>query len=394
MKMFFNHINLFLAGAMGFSPGGHCQPSIHSSFMIGDESIFKDVKKTNLYYFTPFDYKLVTDVSGKPFLTLTQMRYTGKQSTGDAGTIKYNNLLQFKIAVDGSQQRKVMALKTSLKALNASAELQMLPVRKFFSVLVFASSSGSTLATTDSVNLIKVSLTEATDENAIINNSYWNERTVSLRLSNVDAELVESALRNNQSIMSFSYAIYTAFAEKTSADIRVTGQGKIKKQLSDYFQNEINPAKDTAVRLALIKADAIELGVDIKRWPSAIVKVDINERVPARYALFDVYCYDFNNELRPDLLEKKIEIKAIGVSGSEIATTYSFKQSRPDVYAKSIRFSYAVKFDKPFYYRISEINNDGEATTTEWIQRNEWSEILDITSSPEKIIVKPSGTEQ
>lgn len=394
MKMLISHISPFLAGAVIFSVAGHCQPSIHSSFMIGDENIFRDAKKTNLYYYTPFDYKLVTDVSGKPFFTLTQMRYTGKQSTGDAGTMKYNNLLQFKIAVDISQQKKVSALKTSLKAMNTTAELQMLPVRKFTSVLVFASSGEIAFPTTDSVGLIKVNLTEATDENAVINNSYWNERTVSLRLSNVDAELVESALRNNQSIMSFSYAVYTAFAEKTSPGISISGRGKLRKQVADYFQNEINTEKDTALRIALIKADAIGLGVDINKWPDAIQKIDINERVPARYALFDVYCYDFNNELRPDLYQKKIEIKATSVNGSAIITAYSFKQSRPDVYAKSIRFTYVVRLDKPFYYRVTEVDYNGEVIISEWIERKEWSEILDITSPPEKRIIKPIETEK
>lgn len=393
MKMFINYINPFLAVTLVLSVAGNAQPSSLTSFIIGEERVYRDIKKQNLYYYTPFDYVLVTDAFGKPFLTLTQMRYTGKQSTGDAGTIKFNNLLQFKIAVDGAQQKKVSALKTSLKAINASAELQMLPIRKFFSVLVFASSN-PLFGATDSVSLVKVNLTEATDENAPGNNSYWNERTVSLRLNNIDAELVETALKNNQSAMSFSYAIYTAFTEKTSPDISIAGRGKLRKQVADYFQKEINPAKDTALRITLIKSDAIGLGVDIRRWPSTIQKVDINERVPARYALFDVYCYDFNNELRPDLYQKKIEIKATGVSGAEITTTCSFKQVQPDVYARTIRFAYAVKFDKPFYYRVTEINNDGEATATEWIERKEWSEILDITSPPEKRMVKPIESEQ
>ncbi len=377
-----------------FSVTAHCQPSIHSAFMIGEEKIFRDIKKTNLYYYIPFDYKLLTDASGKPSFSLIQMRYTGKQPTGDAGIIKYNNLLQFKIGVDGSQQKKVSVLKTSLKAINASAELQMLPVRKFFSVLVFALSDDTAFQTADSVGLVKVNLTEATDENAAINNSYWNERIVSLRLSNIDAELVETALKNNQSAMSFSYAIYTAFTEKTSPDISISGRGKLRKQVADYFQNEINPAKDTALRITLIKADAIGLGVDINQWPDLIQKIDINERVPARYALFDVYCYDFNNDLRPDLYQKKIEIKATSVKGPDITTVYSFRQSQPDVYAKSIRFIYAVRLDKPFYYRTTEINYEGEIVMSEWIQRNEWSDLLDITSPPEKIKVKPTETEQ
>ncbi|MGQ0738318.1 MAG: hypothetical protein ACT4OJ_04595 [Bacteroidota bacterium] len=393
MKLTVSHISPFLVITVIATVPGTAQPSLHSSFMVAGEKVYRDISKLKLYYYIPFDYKLATDNTGKPSFTVTQMRYTGTRSTGDEGTVKYSNFLQFKLAVDEAQQKKLATIRTALKTTIPAAELRMMPVRKFFSVLVFASAE-NTASVTDSVNLVKVDLAEATDENAAVNNSYWNERTVSLRLSNTDAELVENALKNNRSIMSFSYAIYSVFAEKTSDGLSITGTGKLRYQVADHFRTLINPAKDTATNTLLVKADAISLAVDINKWPALVQKIDINERVPAKYALFDVYCYDFNNELRPDLYEKKIEIKATSVAGADIITTYAFRQSRPDLYARSIRFPYAVKFDRPFYYRVTEINNDGEATATEWIQKKEWNEVLDITSPPEKITGKSARTGQ
>ncbi len=370
------------------------QPSFGSSFMLGDQKIFPDVKRPNLYYILPSDYKLATDVSGKPYFTLMQMRYNGMASTGDAGISKYNNVLQFRVTTDLQQQKKMGDIKLALKKINAAAELRILPIRKFSSLLVFASSSTDAGTNPgDSLNIVKTSFTEATDENAAVNNSFWTERTISIRLSNVDAELVESALKNNQSIMSFSYAFYTVFAEKSDVSMTITGSPGFRKPIYDLFRDEIRNSPDSAKHMVLIKADAIPLTVDIQKWPALVQKIDINERMPAKYPLFDVFCYDFNQELRADLFEKSIEIKASSVSGTDISTNYAFKESRPDVYAKSIRFPYAIRFDKPFYYRVTEINQEGEKNTGEWIRKTNWSELLDITSPPDKIVIKPKPAE-
>jgi hypothetical protein len=366
------------------------QPSFGSSFMMGDQKIFPDVKKTNLYYILPSDYKLATDAFGKPHFVMLQMRYNGMASTGDAGVNKYNNILQFRVTTDLQQQKKLADIKTALKKINAAADLRILPIGKFSSLLVFASSSNTgTTNPGDSLNFVKTSFTEATDENAAVNNSFWTERSISIRLSNMDAQLVESALKNGQSIISFSYAFYTIFAEKSDVSITVTGSSDFKKPIYDFFQDEIRNSPDSAKHLVLIKADAIPLAVDIQKWPALVQKIDINERMPAKYPLFDVYCYDFNQELRTDLYEKIIELKVSSVSGTDISTNYTFKESRPDVYAKSIRFPYAIRFDKPFYYRVTEINHDGDKNIGEWVRKTNWSELLDITSSPDKVVLKP-----
>jgi len=370
----------------GITMAASAQPSLVSSQIILGQKIYKDSKLPNIFYYVPFDYKLIADDSGKPEFSLIQMRYTGSRATGDAGAAKFNNLLQFHVVVDQSMQKKIAEIKTTLRKIVASAELRPLPVRKFSSVLVFAGTGNA--ETEDSLHLIKTSYAEAADPNASENNSYWNDRIISLRLNNNDAQVVESAIKNHQSVMSFSYAIYSVFSEKGMEDIAIYGDKKIAKKVKDFFAGEINNQKDSALQILMVKADVIDLNPDAGKWPSLIQKIDINEKVPAKYPLFDVYCYDFNNELRPDLYSKKIEIKATGVTGAFITTSFSFMGSHPDTYAKSIRFPYAVKFDKPFFYRVTEINNDGEASITEWKEKKEWSELLDITSSPDKIITK------
>lgn len=363
------------------------QPAIALSEKIEGITVYRDSKKPSLYYYMPFDYKLVTDPRGKPDFSLVQMRYTGTRATDDAGTIRYHNLIQFRVAVDPAQNQKLASLKTELKKKVPAVELRPLPVRKFSSILVFAGSR-DTLIMDDSLRLMKAS-SEEMDENAGANNSYWTDRTITLRLANEDAQIIEAALLNKSSAMSFSYAIYTIFSEKAPGDLEVFGNKNIRKKVQDYFMEEIRNQHDSALKVTLVKADAIYLNPDPAAWEGIIQKFDINEKLPAKYPLFDVYCYDFNNDLRADLFAKKIEIRATSVNGAEINTHFSFRASQPDRYSKSIRFPYAVKFDRPFYYRVTEINVDGEATSTDWMEKTEWSEILDITSTPDKVVRKP-----
>jgi hypothetical protein len=320
------------------------------------------------------------------------MRYTGARATGDAGAAKYNNLLQFRIVADVSQERKEAELKAELKKRSPLVELKPLPVKKISSVLVFAGTAGT--ENSDSLHLVKSGFAEATDEKGAANTSFWYDRIITIRLTNFDAQLVASALENHQSVMSFSYALYTTFSEANQGDLTVSGSKTLKKEISDFFREDLKNRYDTSKHFSMIKADVVNLKIDPVQWPQAIQKVDINEKVPAKYPLFDVYCYDFNNELRGDLYAKKIEIKATSVNGSDVLADFTFKSNRPDIYAKSIRFGYAVRFDKPFYYKVTEINTDGEPSATEWKQKREWSEILDITSTPDKVFVKPKLTDQ
>jgi hypothetical protein len=316
------------------------------------------------------------------------MRYTGTTATGDNGVSKYHNLVQFRVGIAPDHVRQMNYLKAVLKKMYPRAELRMMPVRKFSSLLVFAGTDEA-----DTAHLIQTGYAEPTDENAEVNNSYWNERVVSFRINNNDAQLVETALRNKQAAMSLSYAFYTNMNGGKNDDTSVYRDGRLDKDAKTFFRQQEHNDKDSTSTLAMVKADVIPIMVDVQRWPDAIQQTDINERIPAKYPLLDVYCYDFNNELRTDLYAKKVEVKAISVNGSEISTSFSFRQNKPDQYAKSIRFGYAIRLDKPYSYRVTEITNDGEMQAGEWTSRKEWSELLDITSPPDKVVQKKKSDE-
>ncbi|MBP8951825.1 MAG: hypothetical protein KBI47_05510, partial [Armatimonadetes bacterium] len=95
-----------------------------------------------------------------------------------------------------------------------------------------------------------------------------------------------------------------------------------------------------------------------------------------------VRCYDFNNELRPDLYEKQVEIAAQSVAGGEARLTVIFESGRPDLYARTVRFPVGVRLDQPYRFRVIEIGQDGSETAGEWVERESWAQMLDVTSPP------------
>jgi hypothetical protein len=134
----------------------------------------------------------------------------------------------------------------------------------------------------------------------------------------------------------------------------------------------------------VVLADTLAVTVDAARYPERFKQIDINESVPANYAALSVYCYDFNNDLRPDLYEKVAEIQAKSVTGAPLTVRAAFSKSSPDVCSATIRFGFAVSLKDPYTYRIREISASGEEKVKPWQAGRPWSQMLDVTTPPEE----------
>jgi hypothetical protein len=102
-----------------------------------------------------------------------------------------------------------------------------------------------------------------------------------------------------------------------------------------------------------------------------------------------VRCYDFRDELRPDLYAKQIDLEAERARGQTVRITLTFDVSRRDLSAISARFPYAVQMNRPFRYRVREIREDGTRIDGDWVSRESWADVIDITSRFPVLV--PSG---
>jgi len=191
--------------------------------------------------------------------------------------------------------------------------------------------------------------------------------------------------------MSLGYAFLGDARASDAGAGELTGSPEIVEGLKQALA-ESHPATADTVRTHVIRAGAIEIGLDVKRFPDLVRRVDLNDQAPPGYAALDVYCYDFNNELRPDLAEKRVEIEAESVSGKRVKLETGFLRDQTDLYSASVRFPVAVRLDRPFRYRTREVKLDGMEKHSVWRERQSWTEILDVTTPAREVVPVPDAT--
>ena len=357
------------------------QPDMAARYVFEGIAVYRDARVLNRFYYLPGDLQVATDADGKPDFKLLLMRYTGTSAYDDQGSHRFRNLMQMRIIHKSIPEEDIKALRLRLRTVVAEPEIRPFPVRNLKTVIVY-SVPGSAEEEETTVSDQESHFTQEGPE--IARNEYWKERTFVARLDNAAANIFWDALQARQTILSVGFAFYSDVFNSERADLDVSGTRGALNKLNEMIETADNNARaDTLLDARVIKTGAFEVIIDTEKWPDLIRKVDINEQIPPDYAALNIYCFDFNNELRIDLAQKKIEIEATGVGGRLVSIKYTFRNDTPDIYACDLKFPYAVRIDTPYRYRITEITTAGVVTRTEWITSSSWHEILDITTRPD-----------
>jgi hypothetical protein len=357
------------------------QPDLARKYVLDSFVAYRDARISDLFYYLPGDLKVATDNDGKPDFKLLLMRYTGTRTYDDQGTQRFRNLLQMRIIHSTYTSEELRAVREKLKAYVPDPELRAIPVKNLKAVLI-CSAAGPEGNQENTVAEQEGYFSQENDNTD--RNEYWKERSFIIRLDNAAANILWDALQDQQTILSVGFAFYSDVFNSLKTDLSGYGSGAATDRLNEMIRtgNE-NAAADSLLDTRVIKAGAFEVIIDTEKWPDLITKVDINEQIPPDYAAVDVYCYDFHNNLRPDLAQKKVEVEAAGVGGDKVTLKYTFRSDAPDIYAYDMKFPYAVKIDVPYRFRLTEITKSGVVSRTEWTTRQSWNGILDITSKPD-----------
>jgi hypothetical protein len=336
----------------------------------------KDEKlNNNVVQLITYGLKLVTDKDGKPDFKFIQMRYAGTRATDDQGVFNLKSLLAFRVANHKPSRQKIDSIKQVIKLEGTSIKsLKPIAISNLKAELIHAADTNNIDSLSTKYN---DGFFESTDKKSTSTN--WTERDFILRLNNTDAQIFWEGFQTNQPTISVNYTYSSKMFTSKSESYLASGSTDLSKELEEkYKENDSIP--DQNILEMVVNSGSIAIEIDTEKWPDLIKQIDINERTPAGYPVLDVYCYDFNSELNHDLYAKRIEIKAVGVNNSAVEFKYTFKNSEPDVYAKNIKFKYAIKLDQPYQYRVTKIYLDGLYQRSEWTTKASWSEILDITT--------------
>jgi hypothetical protein len=353
---------------------GWGQPVKNMMRVIEGLEIFPDHKSPGLFYYGPGKLQLASDVDGKPKFQFIQMRYTGTGVYGDRGENRFLNIIEFSVSMEEPEIGVIDKVKSLIGVRHA--ELRPFPIRSVDAVLIAPVRSGEHnrhQKVGDGVPLQAVDKPEVTT-----GVSYWRERTFTLRLEDHEAQLIEDQLQEGQLALSLGYSFQADFVAGRVSDGVFSGRNTTR---ADPFNPATALQSDTIIATHTIGSDAFPIYLDVLKWPDLIRKVDINEGVPPAYAALEVKCFDFTNDLRPDLAMKAIDIEATGVSGRPvILNTKKFIASTPDHNIIQIRFPYAIRLDEPFRYRVTEWTKAGTRKTSDWITAESWVTSLDITT--------------
>ncbi len=368
------YITIFIA--FTYNAVAIAQVDFAAKHVIDNVVLYQDSKNKNLFYYAPYGLQLVKDDEGKPDFKFIQMRYTGTRLTGDQGAYSFKSLLRFKVANDVPSQTKRDSIKKVIKNRGTSiTRLKPLPIHNLKAILIH-NAENDTIAREYTAGFFESDETTSA-------NTYWTERDFTLRLNNDDAQLFWNGFHSNRPTMSVNYTYSSKGVNSAKDELFVSGTEEFTEEMKDRFEKEKDSLNNVLIEKVVISG-AISITVDTQKWPDLTKQIDINERIPPEYAALDVYCFDFNNEISEGLYAKKVEIKAESVAGKEVVFKTTFKATAPDIYAKTIRFIYAIKLDEPYTYRTITIFNDGKLERSDWKTVENWHQILDITKQPEK----------
>lgn len=335
-----------------------------------------DAQKSDVAYYLPGRLSIVTDSDGKPDFNFLRTGYVGTAVYGDQSTSRLKSIVRFKVKMERYPASKLAKAKAQLRQDKNNVRLQPLPITDIKTNLVL-----TTIGNNDSINLPGGQLSAENKDGLNHKGNYWREREFTKRLDNKTAEILWAALDNGQCVMSLNYAFFSEGKTTFNNDVIGEGGKEILRDIQELITNDSIKTEQTCVL-----ADAFPIHIDTKKWTELLSKIDVNQQIPPAYAALEIRCYDFYNNLRPDLLAKRVEIKAKGVGNGDVTTQVKFTPKYPDIYVYNIRFPYAVKLDKPFYYRVTSIVNETAPVKTPWVEKTEWAGIIDISSKEDEII--------
>jgi hypothetical protein len=329
------------------------RPNLDEPRPMGSLMLYPDDRKPGLLYYGPGELAVAREVDGRPDLHFLQMRYTGTAAGGDRGRIVQRSILGFRVTL---QPPSVSDLEAARKTMAGPVELRPLPIQRLDAVLVYAPVGRPA----EEKTVLPAGHFEAGEGGAP--GAFWTSRSYVLGLDAPTAELFGRALAQGQVVLSVSYTFYAEGGEPPKSEPRV------------------------------VRSGAFAISVDAARWPDFLRRADVNERVPPGYPLLDVHCYDFGEKRRPALYEKQVEVEAESPGGGTVTARARFGRDQPDLYARSVRFGVAVRLDRPYRYRVTEVEEDGTSTVMPWRSRQSWAELLDVTT-PADAGPRPSADE-
>lgn len=366
-----NFKNIFLVSFLFLFLNMHSQPSYLSKQVIDSIEVYQDYVKKNNYYYAPLNLKLKVDKQGKPSFQFLKMVYTGSKCYSDQGEKHFTNIVTFTVEMEQYPTSTIKSIAKKLK----TTSLKPLPISNIESQLIFPMLTEG--LEVENLNLgEKRSLEAVNKESLSTNKTFWLTRTFTVRLDNKSANLLSNQLIDSQLALGFNYSFYADMKLKNTSEMELTGS----KEVVDAMNRSLDSVADIN-KTVIVKSNTFQINIDLNSFPEVVKTIDLNEGIPPTYPAVEIKCYDFTENLRPDLYLKKVEISAKSVDGKkEVIAETKFYKKHKDLYTQYIHFPYAIDMESPMKYRVTDINSKGEQHISTWKNKEECSDLIDVST--------------
>lgn len=352
------------------------QPLWSTRQVIGKRIVFRDAKNRGACYYSPAPLELSVDRSGKPVFQLISLRYTGRALTGDTGEKRFTNLLQFGVNMPALQPEERAEIRAHMR-LPANATLLPLPIRHLDAVVV--SGLGRPDEPSEQAKRFRKRAGAQESGTEPKSGEYWTERTFTLPLDNHEAQILWDQQINGRLAVSLNYAFYADILKIRDDDLQVSGDSAFVKHVTEA---NATIARDSGIVTYSIYSDALNIQIDVNKYPDALKRIDLNENaIPPAYPALEVKCFDFSMDIRPDLAFKRVEIEGTSVTGQPVLIKTRFAQKSADLTSKFISFPYALRMDKPIRYRVLEVPYESDPPPAgPWQVKDPGTNLIDATT--------------
>jgi hypothetical protein len=350
------------------------QACLSKTEKIEGQVILQDCFDPGLFYYIPGDLQLAIQSDGSPNFQMVEMRYTGTKSLGDKETKRFLNFVKVTIQFMPLASDVVQRIKSKLGE-RGRAKLKPLPIRYFQTTLLAPLPGDESVLVGKSGSIAGGS-----------GKSLWSKKVFTLKLNNQGAEILHRQISSGQLALSFGYAFFAEVIQGRYDQTELLGDTSLLNQIYDSYNLDSNTQQiDSTLITQIIKANAFSIDIDLNKWPDAVKQIDLNAKQLVAYPILETRCYDFKEQLRPELYKKLLQVKATGASGQDIELLVEYSRKYPEVTVQYLHFPFAVKIAEPFQFRIKEIDRDGLAQTFPWKSKSEWETPIDL-STPDSLI--------
>lgn len=342
---------VLLVGAAGIA---RAVPVLETGRQIGSLTVYRDHLKPNLYYYGPGKLQLKTGVDGAPDVSFQILRYTGNATSGDSGTIRFHSYLGFRVGWE-AQGDKIKATLAALQKASPGCQLIGMPVRKSKCTVAFTPLEGGATRTISGGALVE-------DGKADSSGPFY-EKSVLLCPDEVSSEAIWGIMKAGGTPVSLNC--------------------ELEAEVYDKLPPKSAPGeKAPEPELMTISSDSVSVALDREKYPTRFTRGDLGATAPKEYAIVQLLCFDFADEIRPDLFSKTVEIESTGVTGKILRRQVRFRADNPAASVATFRFDAAVSLKQPYRYRILTVGTSGKQTVGNWQTGKPWPVALDITTQP------------